>query len=298
MSATKDSKHRKEVFEHSYKEVLAVLKHQDDKLNRTLTALAFLTVAGVSLFTKLSGGGLRFGNGGPGVPSVCFVAFLIAIAVGVIVTLTAIGPGRPLPNHPSSSAHREPPSSLLFYASISHDLKWEKKLALSPKHLMEELAKNFHDEARGLSYRVNYKVARSREANAWVQFAIVALALMGIFGVSGLSPSARWWIGGGLLGVVVAMPFWDLWMMRNARYAQGNFSWPSYGVLLVIVLSAIAFLVSGRPAGAEWQALGYAAIAFMIPRYAIIRSEWGFGLMLVGVIAAIPTLLLIIFLAQ
>ena len=40
---------RAEIFEHSYDEVTA-LKHQDDKLNRTLTALAFLTAAGIALF--------------------------------------------------------------------------------------------------------------------------------------------------------------------------------------------------------------------------------------------------------
>jgi hypothetical protein len=42
------------IFEKSYDEVLTALKHQDDKLNRTLTAIAFLTAAGVTLFANLA----------------------------------------------------------------------------------------------------------------------------------------------------------------------------------------------------------------------------------------------------
>lgn len=297
MAESDGSKQRKEIFEHSYDEVLSVLKHQDDKLNRTLTALAFLTVAGVALFPKLSDESTRFNNAGPEVSALFFVAFLIAVAIGVIVTLTAIGPGRPLPNPPSSSAHHEPEPSLLYYAAISRDPQWEETTFGRPtKDLMETLAKNFHKEAKAISYRVNYKVARIREANAWVQFAIVALALMGIFGVSGLSPSAKWWTATALLTAVIAMPFWDLWMMRDTKYAQGDFSWPAYGILLAIVASAMAFLVTGWATDAEWPALGYAVVAFMTPRYAIIRSQWGIATMIVGLIAAIPTLMLIIFL--
>ena len=46
-----------DVFARSYDEVLAALKHQDDKLNRTLTALAFLTAAGVALFARAATSG-------------------------------------------------------------------------------------------------------------------------------------------------------------------------------------------------------------------------------------------------
>jgi hypothetical protein len=39
-----------EGFKESYNEPLLFLKHQDDKINRVLTALAFLTAAGVTLY--------------------------------------------------------------------------------------------------------------------------------------------------------------------------------------------------------------------------------------------------------
>src|SRR4051794_32943287 len=44
--AAEEWEKRADVFARSYDEVLAALKHQDDKLNRTLTALAFLTAGG------------------------------------------------------------------------------------------------------------------------------------------------------------------------------------------------------------------------------------------------------------
>jgi hypothetical protein len=64
------------IFQHSYDEVLAALKHQDDKLNRTLTALAFLTAAGVGLYTRFGAGPLPpvgFAGSGPSVTAVLLV---------------------------------------------------------------------------------------------------------------------------------------------------------------------------------------------------------------------------------
>jgi hypothetical protein len=296
MSAFDDYKQKKEVFEHGYQEVLAALKHQDDKLNRTLTALAFLTVAGVSLYLKLSGPGLdAFGGAGPGAAVILFVVFLIAIALGVIITLTAIGPGRPLPNARSSGAHAELPQSLLFYALISRDETWDEKLDLSPEELTQELATDFHGEARSIARRVDYKVARAREANAWVQLAIVALSLMGIFSATGLSLSSRWWIVSGLLIVVLSLPFWDLWLMRDTQYVTGDFSKAAYWILLAIVGLSATFLVVGDLTDSQWQALGYAAVAFVLPRYAIVQSKAALPLMIAALAASVPTLLLTIF---
>ena len=55
---------REKVFSKSYDEVLLLLKHEDDKINRVLTALAFLTAAGVTLYIFS-----RSGKGGPDFPS-------------------------------------------------------------------------------------------------------------------------------------------------------------------------------------------------------------------------------------
>ena len=108
------------VFEHSYNEVLAALKHQDDKLNRTLTALAFLTAAGVTLFLSLERIAeprepVYFAEGGPSVTAVMFVIFLAAVALALLTALAAIGPGTPLRFR--SGSGRQAKTSLLFTRS-------------------------------------------------------------------------------------------------------------------------------------------------------------------------------------
>jgi hypothetical protein len=298
MSAIGDYKKKIGVFERSYQEVLAALKHQDEKLNRTLTALAFLTVAGVALFPKITGSGIVFNDAGPGASAVLFAVFLIAVAISVIVTLTAIGPGRPLPKPPSQEARAQRKSSLLYYARISRDEQWQKRLEEPPEALMKELASNFHSEAQLIASRIDYKVTRAREANTWVQLAIVALALMGIFGASGLSSSARWWIAAALILAVLAAPLWDLRVMRETDFIRsGDFSISGYAMLGAIVVAAAGLLVAGQLIDTQWQALGYCAVAFIVPRYAIVQSRAAQALMIAGLVAIVPALMLTIFLA-
>jgi len=288
-----------EIFGHSYDEVLTALKHQDEKLNRTLTAIAFLTVAGVALFSNLPEAGTGFNAKGPPPSAVLFVVFLASVAIGVIVTLTGIGPGRTLPKRPSERARAARVPSLLFYARISRDKDWKSKLDLAPEALTETLASNFHEEAKSIAARTDYKVARAREANTWVQLAIVALALMGIFGSSDLSTTSQWWIGTAVLVVVLAIPLWDLLLMRATNYVQsGEFSVAAYALLVGIVVMAATLLVLGRLLDAQWQALGYCAVGFLAPRYAIVDSKAGLPLMVVALLVAVPALILAVFLGR
>jgi hypothetical protein len=286
-----------EIFKQSYQEVLAALKHQDDKLNRILTALAFLTVAGVALFSRVTGpnNGLTLGDSGPGAPVVLFVVFLIAVAIGVIVTLTAIGPGSPLHQASTPEQWAKLPKSLIFYALIARNEKWGKRFDEPADDLEKELARNYHQETRQIARRVVYKVVRAREAVAWVQLAIVALALMGIFGAIGLSATTRWWVASGLLVVVLAIPLWDLVTMVDARYIDSNYSALAYAMLAAATAMAAGFLVTGDLADSKWEALAYAAVVFIVPRYAIVRPKQTHALLILGLLAAIPTVLLMIF---
>lgn len=297
MTEMSDYTEKISVFTVGYQEVLAALKHQDDKLNRILTALAFLTVAGVALSPKVTqlGGGPVLGDSGPGAPVVLFVVFLAAVAIGVIVTLTAIGPGSPLRHPPSPERRAGRPGSLIFYAFISRDEQWDDRFDMPGEQLTQELAKNLHRETKQIAQRVDYKIVRAREAGAWVQLAIVALALMGVLGATGLSSTTRWWIACGLLVVVLTIPFWDLVVMRDTRYIDKDYSGLAYGMLAAIVVLAAGFLVAGDLADTQWEALAYASVAFIAPRYAIVRPKATYALLAIALIAAIPTLLLMIF---
>src|ERR1700694_2601919 len=187
-----DWKARAEVFEHSYEEVLAALKHQDEKLNRTLTAIAFLTAAGVTLYTTVGKNvSLTYDGMSANVPTFFFVLFLVLVVLALVSALAAIGPSTPLRD---KSDYQGKSGSLIYYEFIRRDEEWPKYIDWAPAQLYEKLAKNFHNESLTIARRVRYKVARSRESGSFVQLVIISLSLLGIFSVESFSASTRWWI--------------------------------------------------------------------------------------------------------
>src|SRR3954452_18910551 len=88
---------QKEVFDRSYSEVLLFLKHQDDKINRVLTALAFLTTAGVTLYIfsrakPASPDFPQFANSYVHADDYFFGAFLLGLFASVVLALAALDP--------------------------------------------------------------------------------------------------------------------------------------------------------------------------------------------------------------
>jgi hypothetical protein len=284
-----------QIFEHSYNEVLAALKHQDEKLNRTLTALAFLSAAGVALFLQLETARPRlepveFPEGGPSVTAVLFVTFLIAVAIALVTALAAIGPGRALRLRPREE--REP--SLLYYGSIANvsEAQWKKRLDHDGEDaLTEALTANFHSEARKISHRVVYKVSRSRESGAFVQLAIVALGLLGIFEARGVSLITRWWLATGLIVLLLALLCWEAFRMNHDKYANVQFNC-AYAALLAAALMATFFLAIAEAADEHWPALGYAVSVLVLSRLAAVGptvATYTLGAALVLVLVPILT---------
>lgn len=257
-----------EVFRTSYTEVLTALKHQDDKLNRMLTALAFLTAAGVAIFVQVDSV-VQFDDRGPSVGAVLFVVFVGAVALALLSALSAIGPGKPL-----DAAGRSGPS-LLFYPQIARDDGADEWIAMrrkSPRELEELLVRNYHSEARDIAYRVRYKVARARESSAFVQLAIVSLMLLGVFQAQPLSAATRWWIASGLIIVVLLAPFLELAQMRRYRY--GGARWGRIYVWLAFAVVFVAGLLVWAQAMTDdyWVALASGLVVLGLSRLAIVRS--------------------------
>jgi hypothetical protein len=282
------------IFERSYDEVLAALKHQDDKLNRTLTALAFLTAAGVTLFLSLERiaeprDPVYFPEGGASVTAVMFVIFLVAVALALITALAAIGPGTPLRFR--SGAARSERTSLLFYALIATDSNWEGRYELQDNELNDELGRNFHAEAQNIAKRVRYKVARSRESGAFVQLAILSLTLLGIFEARGLTHSARWWIVSALIVVVLALPLWELVQMQRYGYEDPNWGAP-YVWLTIMVLIVAALLVYGELTDHHWEVLYYALFALLLSKLSLLSGRAAQVLLPVAALAAVPAFLI------
>ncbi len=259
------------VFKHSYDEVLTALKHQDDKLNRTLTALAFLTAAGVTLYlNRQPKTPVSFAEGGPSIPDVMFVIFLVAVTLALLTALAAIGPGTPLRFRPKSESTSK--TSLLYYAFIARDDHWDDYIHVPDEYLDDLLARNLHAESKDLAHRVNYKVARSRESGAFVQLAILSLTLLGIFQAGGLSETTRWWIVAVLVFIVLVLPFWELCQMRKYEYGRADWGWAYYVLALSVALSA-AMLVVGELADRHWEALVYALFVLLLTRLALLSGR-------------------------
>ena len=208
---------QEKVFAHSYGEVLLFLKHQDDKINRVLTALAFLTAAGVTLYVVTrapSVDGLAppptFSNTHVQLDDYFFASFILGVALSVALSLVALDPTsfRPrfLDRHPDPDTEKH---SLLFYEAIQRlpRKKWHGLIEASD--LRTQYIRSLNDDAHRLSRRAIHKVHRFGTASCVVQFTIVALALLGMTRLDRVHASASWKLIVAVLGVYAVMPLVD-----------------------------------------------------------------------------------------
>lgn len=263
--ATLDAMTRKEVFARGYDEVLAALKHQDDKLNRTLTALAFLTAAGVTLFTRETDSTVRFPESGTSISAFFFAVFLGATALALILVLAAIGPSTYYRNNGESGG------SLLYYSKIANDESWSRYATDPTEELLGRLVSNLHGETRYIAKRTVYKVARSGESGAFVQLAILSLALLGVFSIDAFSLSTQWRIASAVVILLLVAPLWDLWAMCHFGFIaeKKRISRRSYLLLTVVILAGIDLLARAPTLGQHWPAIWYALFALVASRLAL-----------------------------
>ncbi|HEV2757339.1 MAG TPA: hypothetical protein VG318_16360 [Actinomycetota bacterium] len=272
-----DSEKRKEIFKQSYAEVLAALKHQDDKLGRALAAQAFLTAAGITIYTQLGKDStLTFADQALTAPLFFFLAFLVSIALALGFTLSAIGPSTPYKK-------KEPrvTRSLIFYAAIRNDDKWDSYLKdKTPAELSEMLAANFHAEAKDLARRVNYKVRRAREAAAFLYLGLTSLAVLGVFSQPRISESTRWAIASGVLVLSALLPLWDYFHMARLHFPEDDPDQRSYVLLGCAVALGLVLLAIAPSYEAEWAALSYALALVLTSRWGLL--SWAFARNLLG----------------
>jgi hypothetical protein len=262
-------KARAEIFEHSYDEVLAATKHQDDKLARSLTAIAFLTAAGVSIFNAVRETTPVLLDGQElSVQAFFFIVFLVAVVLAVAASLAAIGPTR----HYGEGG--EGWKSLLFYPHIAQDPEWNDYLEKTPEELQRMLAENFHQEARSIAKRVPYKMARSREAAAFITVATMALALLGIFSIGTISPDTRWWIAAGVLFFFSLMPIIDFFQMQVFGFTDRDGLPRQYAYLGISCAVAALLLMLALRHALQWPAVGYTLGVILTSRLSLLSRRY------------------------
>lgn len=186
------------LLETSYREILDATKHQDDKIGRILTGIAFLTAAALA-FANQTGIGIatRFAVSDRELPLLAFAvgAFVIGVVLTVSLLLSSLTTGLTLPGSAPPS-RREPgkPSSLIYFYSIARVPKeeWRERWNSSSSEVLnDELRRDYIDETYNLAQRTNHKYTRTNEAAAALSLTFFALGVSFILGLAVATTSSR-----------------------------------------------------------------------------------------------------------
>lgn len=176
----------------AYGEVLDATKHQDDKIGRVLTSVAFLTAATLALASLSSARFVtrRFDVSPFVLPLglITLVIFLVGVAFTVMLLLTSLATPLRLPGMVTSKhkhvewAKGVRGSQLYFYeiAGLTAN-EWARKWSAAPEELKKERLDSLVIETRNLADRTNSKYDRTTEAAALLSLALLAFALAVIF---------------------------------------------------------------------------------------------------------------------
>lgn len=167
----------------SYDELLDATKHQDDKIGRILTGIAFLTAA-VLAFANQSGVGIstRFDLIDRDVPLLAYAvgAFLSGVVISVSLLLSSLTTGLTLPGSKAPKAWTpddKKKSSLIYFYSIARVPKgvWQARWQEPATTLRADLDKAYVEETFNLALRTNHKYTRTNEAVAVLAFTLFSL---------------------------------------------------------------------------------------------------------------------------
>lgn len=168
-----------ELAERSYREVLDATKHQDDKVGRFLTAIAFLTTGAISLIATDDGLKQQFDlPGGSSHPLLAWAtgAFFLCTLCSVALLLLCLSVPVRLPQ-----SKRDPMNnSHIFYSYAAakpvNDWMDSWRAQKAEGTLEEAIADDYVREAHNLAERVNSKYRHSFEAS-WLF--VLALLFLG-----------------------------------------------------------------------------------------------------------------------
>jgi len=188
-----DTDAKLELITKSYAEVLDATKHQDDKVGRVLTSVAFLTAATLALASLASASFVtRTFDVSPFVLPlglITLVVFLVGVVFTVMLLLTSLATPLRLPGLVTSKRRRPVAwakdvqgSQLYFYeiAGLTAD-EWQMKWSASLEVLKKERLDSLIVETRNLSDRTYSNDDRTTEAAALLSLSLLAFALAIIF---------------------------------------------------------------------------------------------------------------------
>lgn len=173
-----------DLLKFTYDEVLDATKHQDEKIGRFLTAIAFLTATSFAM-AGLSQGRFIFQTFKLGSQSpvhfgmYALAVFLLGVVATVLVLMTSFATQLRFPNIEAPSDN----TSIVYFAEISHNplTDWINRWEDGPKLLSDSRDAHFIKEIHNLSIRAKTKYDRLREAASVFSLAMLAYAISIVF---------------------------------------------------------------------------------------------------------------------
>lgn len=183
-NANDDIKHgiSKEIFDH----IIDMLKHEDEKANRILTAMAFLTVAAAAISIPFFENkiGLIVVSLDLNLGWLLFFLYVVLVVIGTFFMLAALGPILFIPRmwgETSKDGEKDKIRSLLFFEKIT-EMKREDWTNFFNTSCASEISnKVFKDriyESHILAEKVDYKVKCIGKANFLYRFALLVIWLL------------------------------------------------------------------------------------------------------------------------
>lgn len=174
----------KEIFDH----MIDMLKHEDEKANRILTAMAFLTAAAAAIsipfFEDKIGLRIVFLELDLNLGLLLFFLYLIFVVIGTFFMLAALGPILFIPRlwgETRNDDKKDKICSLLFFKKITAVKRQDWKNFFNASHASKISKKIFVDriyESHLLAEKVDYKVNCIGKANFLYRFALLILWLL------------------------------------------------------------------------------------------------------------------------
>jgi hypothetical protein len=184
----------------TYQELLDATKHQDDKINRLLTAIAFLTASALALGNLDAAAGIQTRfilSPGTTVPVALIVlgAFLIGVIASVVMLISSLTTPLRFPGGtkaampPINYADDKVTVSPIYFTEIAGTslqqwyAKWQKPAADIARERHEALIRETHN----LAVRTDFKYQQTKEAVAVLTFALLSLALSVVLVLGGIT---------------------------------------------------------------------------------------------------------------
>ncbi len=264
---------RHDLLSTSYREVLDATKHQDDKVGRFLTAIAFLMAAAIAFGVRADVLTIKYDLQRPlPLPAILFMVFFALVILSVVLLLFALGQALRLP---SSTAPGR--SSYLFFMSIadhSND-NWNRQWSRETSEIESDIDSDLVGEIRNLAIRADGKYQRSAEAQSTFTIGLLAFILGLVLSLKVLAsgrPEVEPWntssrmITASVIGLFAFVLGYGLLRFEQKIDDQHRFRflwveayWRRHGVLAIWILMTAYPVLLLLPGGTSRTTLAYSA---------------------------------------